>query len=131
MTTKTVAEYLAGAPFPQGSIAIVDTAEAIRNLTTEQTTALAGNGVLSLNAHLSDDANRLSLTLAQFEALGSVVLSADDVIELADTEAAVQGLTQAQVDALNAKGVDIVNAEGGALQISRNLASWIAPTNLV
>jgi len=130
VTTKTVAEYLAGAPFPPGTIAIVDTAEAIGGLTVEQISALAGNGVVSLNAHPSDDSSRLALTLAQFEALGTVALSADDVIELADTEAAIRGLTEEQVSALNAKGVDIVNADGGSLQISRDLATWIARTNL-
>jgi len=130
VTTKTVAEYLEGAPFPPGSIAIVDRAEAIGSLTVEQISALAGNGVVSLDAHPGDGSNRLSLTLAQFEALGTVALSADDVIELAGTEAVIQGLTQEQVSALNAKGVDIVNADGGSLRISKDLAAWVAQTNL-
>ncbi len=129
ITTKTVAEYLAGAPFPPGSIAIVDTAEAINTLTFEQIAALAGNGVVSLNAN-PNDAVRVSLTWAEFQALGTVALSADDVIELADTEAAIRGLSQAQVNALNAKGVDVIDADGGSLQVNANIAAWVGQTNL-
>ncbi|WP_166802380.1 calcium-binding protein [Microvirga pakistanensis] len=129
ITTKTVAEYLAGAPFPPGSIAIVDTAEAINTLTFEQIAALAGNGVVSLNAN-PNDAVRVSLTWAEFQALGTVALSADDVIELADTEAAIRGLSQAQVNALNAKGVDVIDADGGSLQVNANVAAWVGQTNL-
>ncbi|MEZ0170203.1 calcium-binding protein [Microvirga sp. TS319] len=130
LTTKSVAEYLAGAPFPAGTIAIVDSPEAISALTVPQIAALAGNGVVSLNANSSDDTRRVSLSIAKVEALGAVALSADDVIELVDSEAAIQQLTEPQVNALNTRGVDIINGEGGSLQISKDIAKWITRTNL-
>lgn len=108
--TLTVAQYLAAPkPFPQGTrVSIVDTGSALGQLTPDQVTALAGNGVTLINA--TD--NFLSLSVQQFQALGNVGLSVDDNIELEDN-ADVLGDYFSRVDDLAfivQKGVDIVDS---------------------
>jgi Ca2+-binding RTX toxin-like protein len=77
----TVAQYRAlgtAMPAAEGGVVLEDTGMALASLTVDEMGSLAGNRVTTINA--LDDA--LSLSVAQFEALGAVTLAGDDVITL-------------------------------------------------
>ncbi len=77
----TVAQYRAlgtAMPAAEGGVVLEDTGMALASLTVDEMGSLAGNRVTTIDA--LDDA--LSLSVAQFEALGAVTLAGDDVITL-------------------------------------------------
>ncbi|HEY1630267.1 MAG TPA: calcium-binding protein [Rhizomicrobium sp.] len=85
---------------------LVDTGSNIAGLSAAQFGALAGAGIVSIDA--SDDA--LSLSIAQYNALGTVTLTAADVVTLADASNPIAALTVTQIAALGAGGIDVIHA---------------------
>ncbi|MGF9761538.1 hypothetical protein AAII07_40735 [Microvirga sp. 0TCS3.31] len=109
----TVKQYLDSfneLPLPNGDeIEIVDSSEAIKNLTVDDIQGLAGNRVTLLNAI----DNTLALNFAQFEALGSVGFSAEDKVILRDTQDTLQIRLNAEwIQALSQKGFSVIDVEG-------------------
>ncbi|HZH51599.1 MAG TPA: calcium-binding protein [Microvirga sp.] len=96
------------------AVTLADAGAALSGLTPGQIAALSGKGVDALNA--TD--NVLSLSLAQFNALGSVGLTADDAIKLTDVGAALSGLTPDQLAGLAGRGIDSLDASDNALTFS-------------
>ena len=70
--------------------------------------ALTGKSVDRIDA--TDDT--LSLTVAQYKALGTVALTANDAVTLADSGSALAGLTALEIGALAAKGIDYPRRDG-------------------
>ncbi len=60
----------------------------------------------------------LTLTVAKFRALGSIALSAEDVVTLADTGANLASLTPAELVAAGAAGIDRINATDNTLSLT-------------
>jgi Ca2+-binding RTX toxin-like protein len=83
-------------------------------LTPAQLAALNGKGVDALNA--TD--NVLTLSVAQLKALGSVGLTADDAVRLADAGTALASLSAGEITGLAARGVDSLDATDNAVTLS-------------
>lgn len=60
----------------------------------------------------------LTLTVAKFRALGSIALSAGDVVTLADTGANLASLTPVELVAAGAAGIDKINATDNTLSLT-------------
>src|SRR5439155_1407516 len=119
----SVAQYQAfGAVALDGNntITLFDTGAHLAALTTAQLAALAGKGIDIIDA--SD--NVLSLTVAQYQALGTVELTAADTVTLADTGANLAALTAAQIAALAGAGIDIIDASDDVLSLT--VAQYLA-----
>ncbi len=93
------------------TVTLVDTGA---NLAGLNFTALAANGIDAIDA----SNNVLSLTVAQYQGLGSVALTQADVVTLADTGANIAALTSTQIGALAAAGIDKIDASNNVLSIS-------------
>ena len=114
--TLSVAEYRAlgmVALTASGVVTLRDSAAALRSLSINELTALAGKGVNVLLAY--DGA--ISLNVAQYLALGPVRLQADKAT-LADSGAALAGLSVAEIGGLAVHGIDRVHATDDALVLS-------------
>jgi hypothetical protein len=83
-------------------------------LATLDFTTLAAKNVDHLDA--SDD--MMSLTVAQYSALGTVTLEHADTVTLKDTGAALQGLSASDIDALYPNGVDVLDSTTDLLTLS-------------
>jgi hypothetical protein len=81
---------------------------------------LAANGI----DHIDSSNNVLSLSVGQFEALGSVTLTQTDVVTLKDTGANLAALTSTQISGLAAAGIDQLDASNNAATF--NLAQFEA-----
>jgi hypothetical protein len=104
------------------SIELVDSAGHIQALTATQIQNLAAEGV-----NLIDSTNnKLLLSVAQYEALGTVALTQSDTVTLSDTGVDIAAMTVNQIAALAANGIDKVVATDHALTLS--LAQWDALT---
>jgi Ca2+-binding RTX toxin-like protein len=101
------------------AVTLVDTGTAIQSLASTDFSALIAKGFGSIDA--TDGA--YSLSLAQYNALGTLTLSAGDVVTLSDSSAAISGLNTTQIAALSAKGIDILAATDGALSLTVAQAS--------
>lgn len=113
----TVAQYQAlgtVALTSSDTVTLVDTGTTLSALTASQIAALAAAGVDQLDA----SNNVLSLTLAQYEALGSVTVAANDVLTLSGTGASIGALSVAQIAGLAAAGFDRINATDDVLTLS-------------
>src|SRR5262249_43294104 len=111
----TVADYLLAGSYPTNyAVTLADTSANILALTTTQLAALSGNHVDAIDA--TDDT--LPLTVAAWRALGTVALTAGDVVSIADTGATLAGLTRAEIGARAAAGVDRLDATDDALSLS-------------
>jgi Ca2+-binding RTX toxin-like protein len=75
---------------------------------------LAAKGVDAIDA--SD--TTLLLTVAQYQALGTVHLTGADAVTLSDTGAHIAALSAGQIGALAAAGIDILDASNNALSLS-------------
>jgi Ca2+-binding RTX toxin-like protein len=95
-------------------VTVVGTGAEIAALTSAQIATLAARGVDRLDA--SDDA--LTLTRAQYLALGAMTVAAGDVVVLADTSGALLGLTPAQFGAMAAAGIDRIDATDNVVILS-------------
>ena len=93
------------------SATLADTAGNIIGLTNKQLGALADSGFSNIDA--SDDA--LTLTTAQFRAIGPVALSAGDTVTVKDTWANVSAL---DLSTLGAKNVDFITVTNGSFSIT-------------
>jgi antitoxin (DNA-binding transcriptional repressor) of toxin-antitoxin stability system len=111
VTILTVEKFLASGElsFASGdTVTLQDAGGALSSLSAGQIRALGGKGIDAINA--SD--NVLSLSLAQFNALGAVHLTAGDTVTLTDSGTALSSLAPSQLAALSGQGVDAVNATG-------------------
>jgi Ca2+-binding RTX toxin-like protein len=95
-------------------VTIAETGAVLSALTPTQIADLATRGMDVLNA--TD--NTLSLSLSQFGALGSIGLSADDTIRLADAGATLASLSAGQITDLATKGVDILDVTDNVFALS-------------
>jgi len=93
---------------PADVITLADTGTVLGALTPEEIAALAAKGVDQINA--TDDA--LTLSVAQYRALGTIALTQADYVILADTSANLATLTPAENAALTGKGIDEVQSSG-------------------
>jgi hypothetical protein len=93
---------------------ITDTGAAIAAMTTTQLAAAAADGFTAINA--TDDA--LTLSLAQFTAVGSMSFTAADTVTIADSETNIEALTNPQLAAMVSGHVDIIHSTNGFLNVS-------------
>ncbi len=93
---------------------IADTGANLAGMSAGQIASLASLGVDHLDA--TDD--MLSLTVAQYQALGAVTLTAADIVTLADTGASLNALTLSDYSGLHAGGIDAIDATDNAFNIS-------------
>ena len=63
--------------------------------------------------------NAYSLTVAQYNALGSIALAGADTVTLADTGANLAALSTAQIAALAGNGIDAIDATDNALTLTQ------------
>ncbi|MEZ0171745.1 hypothetical protein [Microvirga sp. TS319] len=87
-------------------VRVVDIGENIEALTPQQIQALVDRGIDSLD--VNDDS--LSLSVAQFNALGPIRLVTTGLMTLSGSGASIAALTPAQIGALIAKGLDAIDA---------------------
>lgn len=99
---------------PSDTITLADIGATLDDLTTGQIAALAGQGIDKIDA--TD--NTLSLTVAQFQALGTVTLAAGDVVTLADLGANLDGLTAVQIGQLAGAGIDVLDASDDTMALT-------------
>ena len=99
---------------PTDSVTLMDTGANLSSLTAAEITALAGKYF----DFIDSTNNVLSLSVAQYTALGMVALTAADVVTLADTGANIAALTAAQFGVLATNGVDKIDATDNALSLT-------------
>ncbi len=85
---------------PADIVTLADTGANLATLTQAQIGALAGSGVDRLDA----TNNALSLTLAQYLALGAVTISSNDVLTIVGTAANDTILGRTNPDVINGSG---------------------------
>jgi hypothetical protein len=115
--TAAQAAALAGSSAGAASgdvVTVVDSGAALSALTPAQIAALNGKGIDALNA--TD--NALSLSLAQFNALGSVGLTADDAIRLTDLGTTLSSLSAGEIAGLAVRGIDSLDASDNVFNLS-------------
>ncbi|MEO8094962.1 MAG: galactose oxidase-like domain-containing protein, partial [Pseudolysinimonas sp.] len=110
----TVAEYLGLGTIPGGDGTLADTGANIAALTAAQFASLGANGIASINA--SD--NVLSLSVAKYEALGTVQLTVSDTVTLTDTGATVAMLSAHDIEHLAGDGIDRIDTTDNILKLS-------------
>jgi Ca2+-binding RTX toxin-like protein len=111
----TVAQYqgLGAVGLTAGDkVTLVDTGAHLAGLASFS--GLAAAGIDQLDA--SDD--KLVLTVAQYNALGAVKLTAGDTVTLSDTGAALSALTLTDIRALAHGGIDKIDASDNVLTLS-------------
>ena len=96
------------------NVTLADSGAALSSLSAAEVGALAAQGVDRIDA--SD--NALTLGVAQYQALGTVDLTAADVVTLRDTGAALAGLSIASIASLDNHGIDRIDATDNALTLS-------------
>jgi Ca2+-binding RTX toxin-like protein len=112
---KAAALAASGIAIAEGdTVALSDNGQNISGLSVTQIAALAAQGIASIDAM----DNALSLTAAQFNALGTVTLTAADAVTLTDTGAALASLSATQIGQLAAKSIDALDASDNALALS-------------
>ncbi|WP_179504176.1 MULTISPECIES: hypothetical protein [unclassified Sphingomonas] len=111
----TVSTYNANKPYVSAdTYTLADTGANIAALSAADFGDLATNGIAKINA--TD--NVLSLTVAQYQALGDVTLAAGDVITLADTGAHIAALSATDIASLADAGIDKIDASDNALSLT-------------
>jgi len=101
-------------------VTLVGSGAALGALPVATIAALAGKGIDRLDA--TDDV--LTLTLAQYQALATVALTAADVVTLAATGSVLAGLSTAALAALAGKGIDRLDASDNVLTL--DVAHYLA-----
>ena len=96
------------------TVTLKDTGTNLAGLTATQIGQLAGEGIDALDA----TNNVLALSVAQYQALGTVALTNADTVTLYDTGADLGSLTAAQIGALAAHGIDAIDASDNAITLS-------------
>ncbi|MBR0656939.1 beta strand repeat-containing protein [Plastoroseomonas arctica] len=100
---------------PASATLVLRAATTVLDLDASAVAALAGQGVDRLLAA----SGVMSLSGAQFDALGAVALTAADTVTLADTGAHLAALSTGQLAGLAAAGIDRIDATDGAYAFSR------------
>jgi Ca2+-binding RTX toxin-like protein len=113
-------------------VTLADLGPTLATLTPLQIGALAGKGIDVIDA--SD--NALSLTVAQYLALGTVNLTGGDTVTLRDAGAQIAGLSPAALAALAGKGIDRLDATDNqivfsVLQAQALNSSQLTPTDTI
>lgn len=103
-----------------------DLATLMTTLTAEQIVDLGAKGIDALDAL----DNQLSLSVAQYNKLGNLALTAGDTVTLSDTGANLAALTAAQILALKAKGVDAIDASDNSISLSLEQFNALGALNL-
>ncbi|HTQ15239.1 MAG TPA: hypothetical protein VMH86_15310 [Rhizomicrobium sp.] len=93
---------------------LADTGANIAALTAGQIGNLAANGI----DHIDSTNDVLTITVAQFQALGVVTLAAGDLVTVSDSEANIEALDNTGFSALVSNNVDVIHATGGTLNVS-------------
>ncbi|WP_305777709.1 hypothetical protein [Microvirga sp. KLBC 81] len=106
---------------------IIDSAAAFEGLSPEQIAKFAQKGIDSIQ--VTGD-GRLSLTVDQFNALGSVGLTTTNTVTLADTAAKLQALSPAGILRLNDKFIDVIDSTENTLSLSVEQAVTLLPTQI-
>jgi len=116
ITSITVVDFLAAStPYAANdTVGLVDTSANIQSLSAAQISGLSGFNVDYIDA----TNNTLSLTVAQYLALGSVALTAADSVTLVGTGADFAVLSPSQISAFAAANVDFVDATDNNLIFS-------------
>ncbi|MFN4014210.1 MAG: choice-of-anchor I family protein [Reyranella sp.] len=107
-------------------VVLRDLGAQIQALTPAEIAQLAARGVDAIDA----GNDKLSLSLAQFNALGKVALTASDVVALADTGANLAALKPAALAQLAARGVDRIDATDNHLSLSVAKLQALGPVAL-
>ncbi|WP_428683480.1 hypothetical protein [Reyranella sp.] len=95
-------------------VVVADTGSQLTKLTPDQIFDLWTKGVDRLDANNDS----LTLTVAKYDALHGIGLTANDLITLSDSSANISALTASAIAALAAKGIDRVDAADGVLTLS-------------
>ena len=95
-------------------VTLADTSAHLQTLTASDFGNLGSNGIDHIDA--TDDV--LTISLADFNALGSVTLTQSDVVTLADTGATISGFSTGNIDTLAAGGIDVFDATDNAISFT-------------
>src|SRR5262249_30818116 len=101
-------------------VTLADMGTNLASLSAAMIAALAGKAVDRLDA--TD--NVLSLTLSQYQALGTVALTAADTVTLTISSSGFAGLSTAALAALAGNGIDRIDLTNGVLTL--NVAQYLA-----
>ncbi|CAN5532394.1 hypothetical protein BH10PSE6_BH10PSE6_30280 [soil metagenome] len=99
---------------PQDSVVIADRSDRIAALTAAEIALLDPAGI----DRIDSTSDALFLSVGQFAALGTVVLTTSDSVTLKDTGAALAGLSTASLAALSSRGVDMLDASNNVLALT-------------
>ena len=113
----TVAQYEALGTVTLTAADVVTLADTSVHLETLSSTDIGNLGAGGID-HIDATDNVLTISLADFNALGSVTLTQSDVVTLADTGATISGLSTGNIDALAAGGIDIFDATNNAISFT-------------
>jgi Ca2+-binding RTX toxin-like protein len=126
--TVSLAQFnaLGAALADNDAVTIADTGQNIRNLSAAQIAALAGQGVVAIDA--TD--NVLTLTLDQLNSLGAVQLTQADVVSASVSTADLLSRTSAELDALVSQRVDLLDSTDDVVTLSVAQAQLITDKGL-
>ena len=117
LVNLTVAQYRAlgsSTMTASDTVTLLDTGANLASLTAAEVAVLAGKQIDIIDA--TDGV--LSLTVAQYQGLGTVALTAADTVKLVDAGANLAAMTAANINALAGKQVDIIDASDNALRLT-------------
>jgi Ca2+-binding RTX toxin-like protein len=126
----SVARYQALGPVAltaADTVTLADTGAAIAALTAADIGALTGKRIDVIDA----TNNALTISLAQYQALGAVALTAADTVILADTAAAIGALSLGALTALAGKGIDRIDVTENVLSLSVARYQALGPVGIV
>src|SRR5262249_43938328 len=90
------------------SLTLADTSNHIDAMSASDISALATEGVTLIDS----TNNKVIFSVAQYEALNTIKLSAGDAVTLSDSASALGGMTTAELSALHTNNVDTVSISG-------------------
>src|SRR5262249_28260070 len=127
MSAAQVAAVLGtGADFAAAvTVTLSDTGAAIAALSSTQFGQMTAAGVDKIDA--SDDA--LTLTLAQYGALGSVQLTTGDTVTIQDDHNFLNAMSVSQIKGLSAAGIDVIRSVSLQQNFTWNVAQADAFVN--
>ena len=112
--------------FTSGDVTVEDTGIAIAGLSARELGYLSDVGVDSIN--ISGDGS-VSITVAQYRALGDVYFGGGSKVTLSDTVVNLSLLSVSEFKELSSYGVDLINASDGTLDLSADKATAL-PSNI-
>lgn len=108
------------------AVTLSDTGSNIAALTPTAIAALAGQGVIAIDA--SDDT--LTLTFEQYNSLGAVILTDADTVSISGTADALVALNGTELAALEDGGIDLLDASDNLVTLTAAQFAVLATTNL-